>query len=257
MTQLLCSYSYDRLSSAILGPEEGVSHSTGEDRYCPSVVRLGGLSGRVAEDRPRARPAAPRRCGGCNSRRRKRTSTWCRTGRPSSSTTPCGVAPAKSSLGWSAPAGAVAVLTCIGCPPSGTSGSVAPRGAARGCPGRTRSQRRSHSPDAFLFRSQRQRTEGKPQSYSAWRRRFNAALTVAGLTGVTPHDLHATHGSWVVDTHGVLVAVHRLGHSNASVTARHYARAVEVARYLDRACRACDGNERARSGHANQDDHME
>ncbi len=59
----------------------------------------------------------------------------------------------------------------------------------------------------------------------------------AGLVDVTPHDLRATHGSWVADSHGVLVAARRLGHANASVTTRHYARAVdgrdaEVAQHL-------------------------
>jgi integrase len=45
-----------------------------------------------------------------------------------------------------------------------------------------------------------------------------------------PHD---------ADSHGVMVAAHRLGHANASVTTRHYARAVdgrdaEVAKHLDK-----------------------
>ncbi|GAB3339301.1 hypothetical protein RMN56_08505 [Micromonospora halotolerans] len=55
---------------------------------------------------------------------------------------------------------------------------------------------------------------------------------------LTPHDLRATHASWVADSHGVLVAARRLGHANASVTTRHYVRAVdggdaEVAQHLD------------------------
>ncbi|RCG31563.1 hypothetical protein DQ384_08280 [Sphaerisporangium album] len=47
------------------------------------------------------------------------------------------------------------------------------------------------------------------------------------LEDVTPHDLRATHATWVADRHGVMAAARRLGHSNASVTTRHYARAVE------------------------------
>jgi integrase len=48
----------------------------------------------------------------------------------------------------------------------------------------------------------------------------------AGLTDVTPHDLRASHGTWVADRYGVMTAGHRLGHSNASVTTRHYARPI-------------------------------
>ncbi|MEU6454507.1 hypothetical protein [Streptomyces sp. NPDC047065] len=51
-------------------------------------------------------------------------------------------------------------------------------------------------------------------------------MTAAGLTDVTPHDLRASHGTWVADRYGVMAAAHRLGHSNASVTTRHYARPV-------------------------------
>lgn len=43
---------------------------------------------------------------------------------------------------------------------------------------------------------------------------------------MTPHDLRATHASWVADSHGVLVDARRFGHANASVTTRHYARAL-------------------------------
>lgn len=79
----------------------------------------------------------------------------------------------------------------------------------------------------------------------------------AGLTDLIPHDLRATHGSWVADSHGVLVAALRVGHSNASVTTRHYARAVdgrdaEVAAFLDRARKAEDQQEGARNGHAGE-----
>jgi integrase len=77
------------------------------------------------------------------------------------------------------------------------------------------------------------------------------------LTGVTPHDLRATHATWVADSHGILAAARRLGHSNASVTTRHYARPVderdgEVAEQLDRdhsELAPPSDHPRARSGH--------
>jgi integrase len=108
--------------------------------------------------------------------------------------------------------------------------------------------------DAFLFPGRQQRTADRPQSYNGWKYRFDRAVAAAGLTDLIPHDLRATHGSWVADSHGVLVAARRLGHSNASVTTRHYARAVdgrdaEVAAFLDRARRGT-ATEGARNGHA-------
>ncbi|MBE3012289.1 tyrosine-type recombinase/integrase [Microbispora sp. NEAU-D428] len=79
-------------------------------------------------------------------------------------------------------------------------------------------------PDALLFTGR----TGKPLHYNAWRRwHFDPAVEDAKLKDVTPHDLRATHATWVADRHGVMAAARRLGHSNASVTTRHYARAVE------------------------------
>lgn len=60
--------------------------------------------------------------------------------------------------------------------------------------------------------------------YNQWRKAyFDPAVAAAGLTDVTPHDLRASHGTRVADRYGVMTAAHRLGHSNASVTTRHYA----------------------------------
>jgi integrase len=106
-------------------------------------------------------------------------------------------------------------------------------------------------PDAFAFPGRQQHTAHRQQSYHGFRRRFVQAVTAAGLVDVTPHDLRATHASWVADSHGVLVAARRLGHANASVTTRHYARPVdgrdaEVARHLDKIGRARSGTQRAR-----------
>ncbi|MFI6822208.1 tyrosine-type recombinase/integrase [Micromonospora sp. NPDC050187] len=108
-------------------------------------------------------------------------------------------------------------------------------------------------PDAFLFPGRQQRTADRPQSCNGWKYRFDRAVERAGLTDLIPHDLGATHGSWVADSHGVLVAARRLGHSNASVTTRHYARAVDgrdadVARFLDRARQRGGSSDRARGG---------
>ncbi|MGJ6969269.1 tyrosine-type recombinase/integrase [Streptosporangium sp. G11] len=82
----------------------------------------------------------------------------------------------------------------------------------------------SDDPDALLFTGK----TGKALHYNAWRRwHFDPAVEAAGLEDVTPHDLRATHATQVADRHGVMAAARRLGHSNASVTTRHYARAVE------------------------------
>jgi integrase len=82
----------------------------------------------------------------------------------------------------------------------------------------------SEDPDALLFVGR----TGKALHYNSWRRWcFDPAVKGAGLVDVTPHDLRATHATWVADRHGVMAAARRLGHSNASITTRHYARAVE------------------------------
>ncbi|AGL14264.1 integrase family protein [Actinoplanes sp. N902-109] len=108
--------------------------------------------------------------------------------------------------------------------------------------------------DAFIFPGRQKHTAHRQQSYHGFRRRFIQAVAAAGLSDVTPHDLRATHASWVADSHGVMVAAHRLGHANASVTTRHYARAVDgrdadVAKHLDK---LGDPSDRARHGHVSR-----
>jgi integrase len=76
-------------------------------------------------------------------------------------------------------------------------------------------------PDVLVFPGLQSHTATRQQSYHGFRRRFVQALEAAGLANVTPHDLRATHASWVADSHGVPVAARRLGHANASVTTRH------------------------------------
>jgi integrase len=107
-------------------------------------------------------------------------------------------------------------------------------------------------PDAFVFPGRQTHTVTRQQSYHGFRRRFVQVVAAAGLADVTPHDLRATHASWVADSHGVLVAARRLGHANASVTTRHYARAMDdrdaqVAKHLDKLGTAKpSGTQRAR-----------
>ncbi|MDX3747291.1 tyrosine-type recombinase/integrase [Streptomyces sp. AK08-02] len=110
--------------------------------------------------------------------------------------------------------------------------------------------------DALLFTT----SAGKPLHYNQWRKAyFDPAVSAAGLTDVTPHDLRASHGTWVADKYGVMTAAHRLGHSNASVTTRHYARPVagrddQVAEASDAWVNGHDHDRGARSGHDDDDD---
>lgn len=105
--------------------------------------------------------------------------------------------------------------------------------------------------EALLFTGR----TGKPLHYNAWRTwTWDPAVLAAGLEGVTPHALRATCGSWVAAEHGVLEAARRLGHSSASVTTRHYARALEggddaVADALDGRHRSVVSELGARGGH--------
>ncbi|MCQ4081317.1 tyrosine-type recombinase/integrase [Streptomyces sp. RB6PN25] len=90
-------------------------------------------------------------------------------------------------------------------------------------------------PEALLFLGRTRR----PLRYKSWRRtHFDKAVDLAGLKDVTPQDLRATHASQVADRHGVMAAARRLGHANASVTTRHYARSrdgqdAEIAKQLN------------------------
>lgn len=110
--------------------------------------------------------------------------------------------------------------------------------------------------DGLLFTT----PAGKPLRYNQWRKAyFDPAVAAAGLKNVTPHDLRASHGTWVADKYGVMTAAHRLGHSNASVTTRHYARPVagrddQVAEASDAWFNGHDHDRGARSGHDDDDD---
>lgn len=108
--------------------------------------------------------------------------------------------------------------------------------------------RTSHSPDGSV--NPRGQVSGDGGAATT-------AVKAAGLKDVTPHDLRASHATWVADRHGVMAAAKRLGHSNASVTTRHYARALdgrnaEVARTLEADRAGVDP--RVRSGHEGKPD---
>jgi len=104
-------------------------------------------------------------------------------------------------------------------------------------------------PDAFVFPGRQKHTAHRQQSYHGFRRRFIHAVNAAGLPDVTPHDLRATHATWVAHSHGVMVAAHRLGHANASVTTRHYASAVDGREPMSPST-STSPSDRARHGHA-------
>ncbi len=110
-------------------------------------------------------------------------------------------------------------------------------------------------PDAAALLFVAARTGG-PIHYQRWRASyFNPAVKAAGLEDVTPHDLRASHATWVAETHGVMAAAQRLGHAHASVTTRHYARAVpgrdvEVAASLDAVRAPADTKGQRPIGHA-------
>ncbi|MGH8890027.1 MAG: tyrosine-type recombinase/integrase [Acidothermaceae bacterium] len=96
---------------------------------------------------------------------------------------------------------------------------------------------------------------GQPLRYSSFLRRvWRPALETAALIDVTPHDLRATHASWVIDEGGsVMDAAARLGHAAGTVTTRHYARPVdgrdaEIAARLNQPAPATKSY-RARGGH--------
>ena len=81
---------------------------------------------------------------------------------------------------------------------------------------------RPEEPDTLIFVGR----TGNALRYNSWRRSvFDPAAVAAGFQGVTPHDLRASHGTWIAERFGVMAAAKRLGHANASVTTRHYARA--------------------------------
>ena len=106
-------------------------------------------------------------------------------------------------------------------------------------------------PDSLLFTGR----TGKALHYTTLRRNiWDPAVKAAGLEGLTPHALRATCGTWTADELGVLAAAERLGHSRATVTAKHYARARkgvqdDAAVRLDGLRTAVPESQRARSGH--------
>lgn len=90
--------------------------------------------------------------------------------------------------------------------------------------------------DAPLFTS----PGGMPLRHGNFLRRvWRPAVGRVGLEGLTPHDLRASHASWLYDQGWSPVEIAaRLGHAKATVTTKHYARRiagrdVEIAAGLD------------------------
>lgn len=119
------------------------------------------------------------------------------------------------------------------------------------------------SPAAYLFPD----SAGGPLDYANFMRHtWRPAVRGAGLVDVTPHDLRASCASWVVDAGGsVMDAGARLGHAKATVTTRHYARAIsgrdaEVAARLEAHLQAPESalihSDRARGGHGDENGHL-
>ncbi len=70
--------------------------------------------------------------------------------------------------------------------------------------------------------------EGMPMRHGNFMRRaWRPAVQAAGLQGLTPHDLRASHASWLYDQGWSPVEIAaRLGHAKATVTTKHYARRI-------------------------------
>ena len=110
-------------------------------------------------------------------------------------------------------------------------------------------------PDQLLFFSK----TGAPVRYANFRRHvWNKAVAAADLVGVKPHDLRASHPSWLIDRgFSVMDVAARLGHSSAAVTTRYYARPMagrdqDIAAMLDRSEVSHEDAELARSWHVPQ-----
>lgn len=88
------------------------------------------------------------------------------------------------------------------------------------------------------------------------RRIWEPASEAVGLNGVTPHDLRASHASWLYDEGWSPVEIAaRLGHSKATVTTKHYARRMvgrdlEIAKGLDQLHAGVSRDDVARGLHA-------
>jgi hypothetical protein len=100
---------------------------------------------------------------------------------------------------------------------------------------------------------------GTPVRYANFRRDvWNGAVEAAGLAGVKPHDLRASHASWLIDRgFRVMDVAARLGHSSAAVTTRYYAQPMagrdqDITAMLDRPDAGHDVADLARSWHVPQ-----
>lgn len=91
------------------------------------------------------------------------------------------------------------------------------------------------SPDALLFTSR----EGTPLTTANVRRQLRHVLSLAGITGVTPHMFRRTVATAINDESSVELAAELLGHTDPRITIQHYIRRNEMvnpetAKMLDR-----------------------
>jgi integrase len=112
-------------------------------------------------------------------------------------------------------------------------------------------------PDDLVFTS----PDGRPLRHQNFMRRiWEPACEAVGLNGVTPHDLRASHASWLYDEGWSPVEIAaRLGHSKATVTTKHYARRMvgrdlEIAKGLDQLHAGVSKDDVARGLHAGRQD---
>ncbi|WP_053384905.1 tyrosine-type recombinase/integrase [Leucobacter celer] len=92
------------------------------------------------------------------------------------------------------------------------------------------------SPEALLFCSR----EGTPLTPANVRRQLRHALSVAGLSGITPHTFRRTVATAINEEASTELAAELLGHTDPRITIQHYIRRNEMvdpatARILERA----------------------
>lgn len=78
--------------------------------------------------------------------------------------------------------------------------------------------------DALLFCSR----EGTPLTTNNVRRQLRQVMSLAGITGVTPHMFRRTVATAINEHAGVDLAAELLGHTSAKITIQHYIRRSEM-----------------------------
>nr|WP_300146160.1 site-specific integrase [Propionicimonas sp.] len=78
--------------------------------------------------------------------------------------------------------------------------------------------------DALLFQSR----EGTPLTTANVRRQLRHVLSMAGITGVTPHMFRRTVATAINEQAGADLAAELLGHTDPKITIQHYIRRSEM-----------------------------